>query len=122
MVRFQKHGTLIVIGNTDVIKSETNRLCDFNRGIKIHKFDLFKNLDIVNNIASIDGAIMMDTNCCCYGIGVILDGEAIIQGNSERGARYNSAINYIENRKKHGQDLVAVIISEDKTLDIYGFK
>lgn len=43
-------------------------------------------------------------------------------GSPARGARYNSTLNYIERRRKEGQKMVAVIISEDKTIDTYPSK
>jgi hypothetical protein len=47
---------------------------------------------------------------------VILDGVSTNKGTSARGARYNSAIRYVENNKKK---CVAVIISEDGMVDLY---
>lgn len=115
--RQQKHGTLLIIGEPMIAKKEAKRLCDFNRGIGIKPINLSKNLDIVGNITSIDGAIFMDTNCICYGIGVILDGEVITMGDPARGARFNSAVNYVENCKKQNETIIAIVISEDRTID-----
>lgn len=113
----QKHGTLIIIGEPQIAKKEAKRLCDYNRGIGIKPINLSINLDAIRNITSIDGAIIMDTNCICYGIGIILDGEVVTMGNPARGARFNSAINYVENCKKNNERIVAIVISEDKTVD-----
>ena len=115
--RQQKHGTLLIIGEPQITKKEANRLCDFNRGIGIKPINLSQNLDIISNITSIDGAIFMDTNCICYGIGIILDGEVISMGDSARGARFNSAVNYIQNCKKQNERIIAIVISEDRTID-----
>ena len=52
---------------------------------------------------------MVGIDAICYGFGVILDGEARIKGERARGARYNSACNYIA-----GKNECAIIISEDK--------
>lgn len=76
-------------------------------------------MDIVLNLTSIDGAVLVDFDGNCYAIGFILDGDMAIKGNIGRGARYNSAVNYIERQKKKGNDFFAVIFSEDKTIDIY---
>ena len=60
------------------------------------------------NVTSIDGAtLLISRKGICYSIGVILDGKATNKGKSERGARYNSAVRYVENNKKK---CVAVII------------
>jgi len=37
----------------------------------------------------------LDTNGYCYVLGVILDGRAIVPGETSRGARYNSVNNYV---------------------------
>lgn len=113
----QKHGTLIVIGEPKIARKEAKRLCDYNRGIGIKPTNLYINSDAIHNITSIDGAIIMDVNCICYGIGIILDGKVVTMGNPARGARFNSAINYVENCKKNNESIVAVVISEDETVD-----
>lgn len=76
------------------------RLCGYERGIGIKQINLFNNLDLIDNITCIDGAIIMDQNCICCGIGMILYGKAIIPRNPARGARYNSAVNYADNQKR----------------------
>ena len=75
---------------------------------------------IIKSITSIDGAILMDTNGTCHGIGVILDGMASSNGDSSRGSRYNSAIRYIETISKieDYSDCMAVVISEDRMVNI----
>ena len=71
---------------------------------------------MIKNITSIDGAIILDRHGVCHSIGTILDGIANNKGTSARGARYNSAIRYVENNKKK---CIAVIISEDGMVDLY---
>lgn len=75
---------------------------------------------MVKSITAIDGAILMDVSGVCHGIGVILDGMASLNGDSSRGSRYNSAIRYIETIAKIGDytDCMAVVISEDRMVDI----
>ena len=115
----QRHGTLIIITDSKTALDETERLSNYGRGIRIKKINLYKKTNIIMNISSINGALIMDTNCNCYGIGIILDGNAVSKGNMARGARFNSAINYVENKKLEGKNVLAVIISEDKTIDYY---
>lgn len=114
----QNHGTLLIIGAKDNICSEVNRLCMYNRGIKISPISLVDNKDTICSLTAIDGAIMIDVNGICYGIGIILDGTTVTEGTPSRGARFNSAINYIKVKEKEGIELHAVIISEDKTIDM----
>lgn len=75
---------------------------------------------MLQGITSIDGSVFFDENGSCYGIGYILDGAAIVEGRTDRGARYNSAYTYIANLKqKVGSSGIAVVISEDKTINIF---
>ena len=112
----QTHGTLLII--SDEIEAETQRLCGQNRGYKVEKLDLSANKSLITSITSIDGAVMLDKSGICHGLGVILDGECVVKGNPSRGARFNSAYNYIAARKMAGQRAVAIVISEDRTMDV----
>jgi len=110
----QKHGTLLVI--SDDAHNEIDRLSNAGQGIKIEK-KVVKGKSMILGITAIDGAVMFGTNGVCYGIGVILDSRATAKGNPERGARFNSAINYVAG-KKDKIPCMAIIISEDKTVEI----
>ncbi len=76
--------------------------------------------DVIRSVINIDGAIMMDLGGVCHGIGAILDGMATARGDASRGARYNSAIRYVETISKSDDysDCVAVVISDDGFIDI----
>ena len=107
----QKHGALLIISNE--AEKESLRLA--NQSTKIEPTML--NESLIRNVTSIDGAVLLDSNGICHSIGVILDGIVVPnKGTSERGARYNSAVRYVENNKKK---CVAIIISEDGTVDLY---
>ena len=110
----QKHGTLIIM--SDTANSEATRLCKVRRGFKIESLALYKQKTVIEKISSIDGALLIDFNGICYAIGVILDGIVKNSGNSARGARYNSALTYIENHEDIS--CVAVVISEDGSIDL----
>jgi hypothetical protein len=58
---------------------------------------------------------MLDPQGYCYSIGVILDGTASGRGNSTRGARYNSAIRYVESSP---YPTLVVVVSEDGMVDV----
>jgi hypothetical protein len=115
-IKQQKYGTLLII--SDEAKTEVERLCEMKRGYAIKPIDLKlqHNKKLLPNITSIDGAIFIDTNFFCYGVGIILDGIAIKAGMSSRGSRYNSAKCYIDN--KDFEKFIAIVISEDETIDI----
>ena len=111
----QKHGTMIVVLDEKKTKEEADRLCvKLYRGIRVNKFDLKKHLnDILVPITAIDGAVLIDKDGFCYGIGVILDGKATTPANSARGARFNSAYVYVNNMKQEGEKCLCIVVSED---------
>lgn len=108
------HGALLVI--TDSAIEESSRLSAVNRGIAV-KINVCDSR-LIEHIASVDGAIVVDTEGTIYGIGTILDGRANIHGSVSRGARYNSALTYIYERAEMNTNCLAVVFSEDKTIDI----
>jgi hypothetical protein len=104
----QRHGTMLVI--SAAAESEASRLdtqCTRIRPTKLTP-------DVLSMVTAIDGAVLVDTGAVCHAIGVILDGLATKRGNSARGARYNSAIRYVENSEA---PTIAVVFSEDGTID-----
>ena len=111
----QKHGTLAVI--TPLAEKEANRLCKLKRGIKIERFLTLDHFNVIKSITAIDGAILLDNQFNCYAIGVILDGIAS-DGLQSRGARFNSALTYVNWQKDKTEKVWAVVVSEDGMVDI----
>jgi len=107
----QKHGTMLVVSDSAI--EEAQRLA--GQCFVVKPFQLTKG--IMQQITSIDGAVLIDRDCTCHAMGVILDGMATERGNPARGARYNSAIRYFES---HDTDtsVVIVIVSEDGMIDL----
>lgn len=109
----QKHGTMVIISPT--AKEESEALVGDGKGTAIHKVNLIKeSSDLILGLCSIDGAFMIDPFGNCSGIGLILSNPNSGKGNPERGSRYNSAVNYINNKKSS----IAVVISEDGMINI----
>lgn len=107
----QKHGTMLVI--SDNASGEAERL-----GKQCFPLKPLKLTDkIIQQITSIDGAVLLDRDSTCHAIGVILDGLATDKGDSSRGARYNSAIRYYEQFGKENS-LILIIISEDGMINL----
>lgn len=114
--RNQKHGTMVVI--TDEAVSEADRLSQNSFPIIL---DDVIDLEFIDGITSIDGAVMLDPYGKCHAIGCILDGvseEGV--GNSSRGARFNSALRYINYCVKQEKEIkvLVVIVSEDGMIDV----
>ena len=110
----QVKGTIIVISKN--ARSEAMRLK--NQGFVIQPKMLTE--ENMLSITRIDGAVLMDLDGVCQGIGVILDGIATEKGDPSRGARYNSAIRYVETiaNNPNFSDVLVVVISEDGDADI----
>ena len=113
----QLHGTIVMIAVPSEIESETERICASRYAIGISKINLYENKDLINALTSIDGAVLMDTKCCCACIGAILDGDVVTKGSMARGARFNLAHNYVMRRAEFNQHFTAIVISEDGTVD-----
>ena len=112
----QRHGTVMVIEDETVAKSEASRLKEESSGIELC-LDELKGKSI-DGITSIDGAILVSEKGKCYGMGYILDGKSPLVGRPDRGARYNSTARYIFSLKNDKKIAIAVVVSEDKTIDI----
>lgn len=105
----QKHGTMVVISSN--AKEEAERLG--NQCLKINGTIIDSKL--IEYVTSIDGAILIEPNGECVALGVILDGVASENGDMSRGARYNSAIRYLETQQS---DCLIVVISEDGYINL----
>ena len=109
----QKHGTMIVISSEAA--QEADRLEDQST---VSKKPVSLTEEILLMLTSIDGAVLVDPTGICHAAGVILDGNAVKgKGTRSRGARYNSAIRYIDAAEKKSECL-AVVISEDGTINL----
>ena len=113
----QTRGTILIIGQPEAIASETERIAMAKSGLAINPIHLSDDLSIVDAITAIDGAVLMDTACNCACIGAILDGDLVVKGALARGSRYNSARNYIVRRSQFNQHFLAIVVSEDGTID-----
>jgi len=108
----QKHGTMLVI--TDHAEQEAERLK--NQSTSIRPVQLTP--ELILPLSSIDGALLVDPTAKCYSIGVILDGIATKKGDPSRGARFNSAIRYLDLVSKQKHQCLIVVISEDGMINL----
>ena len=106
----QKQGTLIIISKD--AKRESQRLK--KQAILIDSIE--PDEETIKSIISIDGALLFDECGFCHSIGVILDGKASDNGTPSRGARYNSAVRYIDDNKNKA---IAIILSKDGMAHLY---
>ena len=91
---------------------EANRLAQ--QGTAIEPVTMTPELLI--RASGIDGTILMDPECVCYAIGVILDGVATPECTPSRGSRFNSGIRYVSMSEAMR---LAVVVSDDHTVDVF---
>ncbi len=105
----QQHGTLLVITTEALAEADRLKLqCTLIEPVPLTPL-------ITRLVTSIDGAVLLDPDGYCYSIGVILDGRASGRGDSTRGARYNSALRYVESSD---YPCIAIVVSEDGLVDV----
>ncbi|GAB3305290.1 DNA integrity scanning protein DisA nucleotide-binding domain protein [Hymenobacter tenuis] len=105
----QKHGTLLVITTEALAEADRLKLqCTLIEPVPLTPL-------ITRLVTAIDGAVLLDPEGYCYSIGVILDGKASGHGTSTRGARFNSAIRYVESSP---YACLAIVVSEDGLVDV----
>ena len=105
----QRRGTMLVISQES--EAEAERL--ESQGTSVTPTLITP--ELLKLVTSIDGAVLLDPQGLCYGVGVILDGPATPHGSPARGARYNSAIRYLS---AHPGCLI-IAVSEDGPVDIF---
>ncbi len=109
----QKKGALIIV--SEKAGEEVDRLK--NQGFAVAP--KIVQAALIRDLATIDGAILIDPEGAIHGIGVILDGMASESGDPSRGARYNSALRYVETAVNKGtKRVMALVISEDGYTDL----
>ena len=109
----QKRGAMVVIS----VKAEEEALRLQNQATLIEPIRLLPELMVP--ISSIDGAVLIEPDCTCHAIGVILDGFASANGNPARGARYNSAVRHKEYSQQRQCSCLVLVRSEDGTVDLF---
>ena len=110
------NGAIIII--TSNAKEEAARLCKLKRGLQTSAMSISNPNAEAKTLFDIDGAVLLDENGLCHGIGIILDGEACVDGSPARGARYNSSKTYITRCVKHRITAYALVLSTDGYFDI----
>jgi len=109
----QKHGTILTV--TAAALAESGRLAAQSTVIDAEPISR----EIVNHISRIDGAVLVAPDGLVHAFDVILDGVASSNGTSARGARFNSAIRYVDAQQEKRIPCLALIVSEDGYVDLY---
>lgn len=104
----EHHGTMLVI--TAAAEQEAQRL----RSQATPLEPCVLTAGLLKHLTPIDGAVLLSPTGICYAAGVILDGMATEEGDPGRGARFNSALRYVNSSKTA---CLAIVISEDRGID-----
>jgi len=104
-----EHGTMLVV--SAMAAEEAERLG--SQALAIEPAALTP--EVVHQVTSIDGAVLVDPTGVCHAIGVILDGTATGEGDRSRGARYNSAVRYLGSTSA---PTLIVLVSEDGMINL----
>jgi hypothetical protein len=104
-----EHGTMLVVSSEAA--SEASRLS--SQALDVEPLDA--EVDLVRQVSKIDGAMLIDQYGRLEAIGVILDGVAGDRGDRARGARFNSAVRYLDSATS---PTMIVLVSEDGMLDL----
>lgn len=108
-------GCMLMI--VDDIENESKRLA--NQSTPIEPTLLTQ--ELLTRVRRIDGSILLDYTGMCYAIGVILDGEVNSRCTPSRGSRFNSAMRYVYGQIKRTAGRLAIIISDDKSVEVEPF-
>lgn len=113
--QLQKHGTMLVF--SDHAFQESKRLNSVGYEVICSEIN---GIEFMEQITAIDGSILIDPKGNIKGIGMILDGITFDECkiDNSRGSRYNSAIKYTYACSKKNEKCIAVVISEDKDVNI----
>ena len=68
------------------------------------------------SLTVMDGALLIDAECRCHALGVILDGEGVHTSDTSRGARFNSSLRYLEKNKD--ERILIVVVSDDGMINL----
>lgn len=107
----EKRGTMLVVSDHAV--TEAQRLLSQSTPLRPR----ILTAELLHHLTPIDGAVLLGQDGVCHAIGVILDGLATEEGDSSRGARFNSAVRYVESRPDT-EACVVIVVSEDGGVDI----
>lgn len=115
----QKHGTSAIIIDcdncSDCFQKRLDLLMNAQRLIKIETGSQFDNFKAVTRM---DGAIILGLDGKPYYLAVLVDGNTVVKGSVERGARYNSIKNFTAlAAKDYETKIVSVVFSEDGGFD-----
>ena len=105
----QRHGSMLVVAKDAATEADRLR----GQGTRIEPLKLTP--ELYCQVSRIDGTVIVDPQCICHAIGVILDGEATSECTPSRGARYNSGVRYV---RAADSPRLAIVISDDGMVDV----
>lgn len=108
----QRRGAMLVISNRALAEAERLQ----NQATRVKPVQMTR--DLITQATAIDGAVLMEPSGVCHAIGVVLDGLACDDGDPSRGARYNSAVRYLNYTQGAQITCLIVVVSEDGMINL----
>ena len=105
----QYHGSMLVVARDAEL--EADRLQ--GQGTRIKPMRLTP--ELYRQVSRIDGTVIIDPQCICHAIGVILDGQSMSECTPSRGARYNSGVRYV---RAADSPRLAIVVSDDQMVNV----
>lgn len=102
-----------------VISENAKEIIEKYKDLSIEIEPKYINENNIVKLSSIDGAIIIDEQSLCYGFGAILDGLDTGNGDSARGARYNSSERFYSLYTKSKEKMLVFVLSDDGNYDIF---
>jgi hypothetical protein len=107
----KRHGCTIVID----LKARTQSLAGEQ---VVPKFNILEDLGLAQRMSKIDGALQVDRDANLVAFAVLLDGNRSDSEDRSRGARFNSALRFVE--KSDQRETIVVVASEDGPVGVFG--
>jgi hypothetical protein len=104
-----QHGAMLVVSSAAA--EEAQRLAPQAWTVEPVIFES----ELLRQITSMDGGVLVDIQGYCHAIGVILDGQACGGEDPSRGSRFNNAVRYL---KSNAPPAIVVVYSADGSIDI----
>jgi hypothetical protein len=104
-----EHGAMLIISSAAA--EEAARLAPQARSVE----PVLIAPELLSQLTSMDGGVLVDTHGYCHAIGVILDGQSCGGEDPARGSRFNNAIRYLQSEAPQA---VVVVYSADGGINI----
>lgn len=112
-------GAIVVDCNSDFVKERLSRLVEHNKAVPVRFNASGGNKCYYTAAAKMDGAVVMDVSGEIRLVATLFDGDSVTPADLARGSRYSSMKNTACLFGNNDQKIVAVVFSEDGSVDVF---